>query len=410
MGENMEEMEIKYVDLILKRCLNFEQAKSLMIHCDFKEHIPFALKVKERANELGIFDVCINVNDLDEIHEYLKNTKLENIQNNPLIDRSKWNDYALKGGALLFLNSTVPGLMDDIDEKKIQKWVKEREKTIFYYRKNVSRYTFPWTIVALPNERWANTVFPNDKNAYQKLYYTIMKMCMVDKEDPIQAWDEYIKENNYYKESLNNLHITKMHYKNSLGTDLYVEIPENNKWINLDKTGDLGNQMIVNMPSYEVFTSPDYRKTNGIVYASKPLYYNDTCINDFYLEFRDGKVVSCFAKEGHKILEKMIFSQECASYLGEVALVPHVSPISNTGLVFNETLFDENAACHLALGDGFIKCFADNDKLSEEELRSHGLNISSTHVDFMIGTSDLEIEAETNKGKKLIFKNGNFNL
>ena len=156
--------------------------------------------------------------------------------------------------------------------------------------------------------------------------------------------------------------------------------------------------------------SPDYRKTNGIVYASKPLYYNDNCINDFYLEFRDGKVVSCFAKEGQKILEKMIFSQECASYLGEVALVPHDSPISNTGLVFNETLFDENAACHLALGDGFIKCFADNDKLSEEELRGHGLNISSTHVDFMIGTSDLEIEAETNQGKKLIFKNGNFNL
>lgn len=406
----MEEMEIKYIDLILKRCLNFEQTKSLMIHCDFKEHIPFALKVKERANELGIFDVCINVNDLDEIHEYLKNTKLEDIENNPLIDRKNWNNYALKGGALLFLNSTVPGLMDDIDEEKIQKLIKEREKTISYYRKNVSRYTFPWTIVALPNERWANKVFPNDENAYQKLYYTIMEMCMVDKKDPIQAWDEYIKENNYYKEILNNLHITKMHYKNSLGTDLYVEVPENNKWINLDKTGVLGNQMIVNMPSYEVFTSPDYRKTNGIVYASKPLYYNNICINDFYLEFRDGKVVSCFAKEGQKILEKMIFSQEGAAYLGEVALVPHDSPISNTGLVFNETLFDENAACHLALGDGFIKSFADNDKLSEEELRNRGLNISSTHVDFMIGTSDLEIEAETNQGKKLIFKKGNFNL
>ncbi|MBE6160040.1 MAG: aminopeptidase [Lactobacillales bacterium] len=406
----MEELERKYIDLILKRCLNFEQSKSLMINCDFKEHVEFALKVKERANELGILDVCINVNDLDDIHEYLKNTDIEDIVVNPLIDRSNWDKYAIKGGAILFLSSTVPGLMDDIEEEKITKWVKEREKTTRYYRKNVSKYTFPWTIAALPNERWANIVFKNDTNAYQKLYLTIMKMCMIDRENPIEEWNKYIKENNYYKDILNSLNITKMHYTNSLGTDLNIEIPSNNTWINLDKPDALGNQMIANMPSYEIFTSPDYRKTNGIVYASKPLYYNDTCINDFYLEFKDGKIVSCYAKEGQKLLEKMISTHENASYLGEVALVPYNSPISNTGLVFNETLFDENASCHLALGDGFMKCFADHDKLTEEELKEKGLNVSNMHVDFMIGTGDLKIEAQTNKGKILIFKNGNFNL
>ena len=406
----MKELENKYIDLILNRCLNFEQSKSLMINCDFKEHIPFALKVKERANSLGILDVCINVNDLDEIHEYLKNTDVENIKVNPLIDRTNWNDYALKGGALLFLSSTVPGLMDDIEEEKIQKWIEERGKTTKYYRKNVSRYTFPWTIAALPNKRWAKIVFKNEENAYQKLYLTIMKMCMVDRENPIEEWNKYIKENNYYKNILNSLNITKMHYKNSLGTDLYIEIPENNKWINLDKLDAFGNQIISNMPSYEIFTSPNYRKTNGIVYSSKPLYYNDTCINNFYLEFKEGKVISCFASEGQKNLEKMIFEQENAAYLGEVALVSYDSPISNTGLVFNETLFDENASCHLALGNGFVKCFPNHDKLTEEQLKQQGLNFSSTHVDFMIGTSDLEIEAETNKGKILIFKNGNFNL
>ena len=249
----------------------------------------------------------------------------------------------------------------------------------------------------------------NDSTAYHKLYLTIMKMCMVDRDNPIEEWNKYIKENNYYKNILNDLNIIKMHYTNSLGTDLYVELPSHNKWVNLDKPDAMGNQMIANMPSYEIFTSPDCRKTNGIVYASKPLYYNDICISDFWLEFKDGKVINCYAKEGQKILENLI-QQERADYLGEVALVPYNSPISNTGLVFNETLFDENASCHLALGSGFVKCFDGYEKLDEEQLREKGLNVSTTHVDFMIGTNDLKIEAETNKGKVLIFKNGNFNL
>ena len=406
----MNELENKYIELILNRCLNFKTSKSLMIHCDFKEHILFAQKVAKKAKELGVNDICINVNDLDEIHDYLKNTNIEDICINPLIDRTAWNTYALKGGSCLFLTSTVPGLMNDIEEAKIQKWIEERSKTTEYYRNNVSKYTFPWCIVALPNQRWAKMIFNNDKNAYKKLYLNIMKMCMIDKDDPIKAWENYINENNYYKEKLNNLEITSMHYKNSLGTDLHVGIPQGNRWINLDKTDASGNQMIVNMPSYEIFTTPDYRQTEGIVYSSRPLYYNDMCINNFSITFKEGKIVSCKAETGQKILEKLIFENKNTNYLGEVALVPYNSPISNTGLVFNETLFDENASCHLAIGMGFPKSFVDSDKLSQDELVSKGLNISPIHVDFMIGTPDLEIEADTKNGKKLIFKKGNFNI
>lgn len=406
----MNELENKYIELILNRCLNFETSKSLMIHCDFKEHLLFAQKVAKRARELGIDDICIHVNDLDEIHHYLKNTSLEDISINPLIDKTDWNTYALKGGACLFLVSTVPGLMNDIEEEKIQKWREVVEKTVKYYRSNVSKYTFPWCIVALPNQRWAKMIFHKDKNAYKKLYLTIMKMCMVDQDDPIKAWENYISENNYYKEKLNSLEITSMHYKNSLGTDLYVGIPKEVKWINLDKTDASGHQMIANMPSYEIFTTPDYRKTEGIVYSSRPLYYCDVCIDHFSITFKDGKVISCKAETGQKMLEKLIFENKNANYLGEVALVPYRSPISNTGLVFNETLFDENASCHLALGRGFPRSFIDSDELSQGELVARGLNISPIHVDFMIGTPDLEIEADTKKGKRLIFKNGNFNI
>lgn len=406
----MEELENKYINLVLKRCLNFEQNKSLMIHCDLKEHISFAEKVKEAASKMGVSDVCIHVNDLDEVHEYLKNTDVKDIKNNPIIDRTDWDDYAKKGAALLFLNSNVPGLMEDISLEKTKKLIQIREKTIEYYRKNVTSYTFPWCIIAMPNERWAKTVFKDDNKAYEKLYLNIMKMCMIDKENPIKAWQEHIKKNNYYKKTLNELKIKLLHYTNSLGTDLTIGLSDKAQWLNLDKTDAKGGQMIANMPSYEIFTTPDFRKTNGVVYSSRPLIYNGCYIDKFSIEFKDGKIISCKAATGQDVLKELIFENEGANYLGEVALVPYDSPISNTGLVFNTTLFDENASCHLALGDGYRKTIIDGDKLTIEELKNIGFNISKTHVDFMIGTSDLKIEAETKEGKKIIFKNGNFNI
>lgn len=406
----MQELEKKYIELILNRCLNFEQSKSLMIHCDLKEHITFAEKVKKEAYKIGVNDVCIHVNDLDEVHAYLKRTPVSEIKNNPIIDRTDWNDYAKKGAALLFLNSGVPGLMDDIPNEKLKRWNEIREESLKYYRKNLGSYVFPWCIVAMPNERWAKTVFQDDKNAYEKLYLNIMKMCMVDKDNPIKEWEEYISKNNYYKKRLNELKIKSLHYTNSLGTSLTVGLPEEIEWLNLDKKDVKGGQMIANMPSYEIFTTPDFRKTNGIVYSSKPLIYNDCFIDKFCIEFKDGKAISCKAELGQDKLEELLFNTPGADCLGEVALVPHDSPISNTGLIFNTTLFDENASCHLAVGRGFKKSFINSDMLSDEQLIERGYNFSNTHVDFMIGTSDLQIEADTKEGKKLIFKNGNFNI
>lgn len=297
--------------------------------------------------------------------------------------------------------------MSDIPNEKVGKMHAKIEKTIPYYRANVTRYTFPWCIAAVPNERWAKSIFGDTKDAYLKLYLNILKMCMVDTEDPILSWDEFINNSNGYIRKLNALGIRRMHYKNSLGTNLSVDIPASAKWLNQDK--GVG-KMIVNMPSYEIFSTPDYRKTEGIVYSSRPLLYSGCYIDDFFLEFHNGKVIRYGAKKGLDLLEQLIHETENADYLGEVALVPYDSPISNTGLVFNHTLFDENASCHLALGRGFPKCFETNRELSFEELNKLGMNVSLAHVDFMMGTSDLEIEAETNMGRKLIFKDGNFNL
>ena len=404
------ELENKYIDLILKRCLNFEQSKSLMIHLDLKEHMPFALKIKERAESLGISDVCFDVCDLYEYHDYLKKTSLEDIDDNPLLNRSNWDLYAKKGGALLFINSDIPGLMSDIEIEKQNKATKIREKNCTYYRSNVTKYTFPWTIVAMPNLAWANSVFPNDSNAYQKLYLKIMKMCMLTEVDPILAWNEFILKSNYYKEKLNDLKITELHYQNGLGTDLHIFKNADASWINLDKTDQSGHTMIANMPSYEIFTSPDCRYTKGIVYSSRPLIFRGVVIDQFWLKFSDGKVVDFDAKIGKEALADLIYHHENANLLGEIALVECNSPIARTNLVFNTTLFDENASSHLALGQAYHLPIHGAEKMSKEELDKIGLNSSPVHVDFMIGTEDMNIEAETQYGRKLIFKQGRFYL
>lgn len=404
----MEELEDKYIELLINRCINFNGSKSLLINIETKEHLYFAEKVKVKCAQMGIFDVYINIEDYYEIHDYLKNTPVEDIKAVPCIDRSKWDEYAIKGGALLLMITSLPGLMNDIEPEKIEAWMKARQKTTPYYSKNVRNYIFPWCIAALPSTKWVNFVFGDDEKGYEKLYLNILKMCMVDQEDPIKAWNDYISLSNENKQKLNDLEIRNLHYKNSIGTDLKIGLNPKWKWLNQDKNTKCG-QLISNLPSYEIFTSPILSETNGIVYSTRPLIYNNTIINDFYLKFKDGKVVELYAEEGQKALEKIISIDKQASYLGECALVPYNSPISNTGLVFGETLFDENASCHLALGEG-INYVTGLSSLSEEEYIAIGLNQSTIHADFMIGSKDLNIEAETNEGKRLIFKNGEFNL
>ncbi len=406
----MDNYEKKYIDLILNKCLCIKSAKSLLIECSMNEHYKFALEIKKEAQLYGVEDVCISVSDINELHDYLLNTSLENIKNNELIDRSKREEYAKKGGTILFLTTTIPGLMSDVSLDKIKKITDIRNEQTKYYKENVTRNIFNWCIVALPNKKWSDIVFSNDKNSYEKLWQNIIKVCMLDKDNPIEEWNKFIKKSNYYKDKLNSLKIKKLHYKNNLGTDLYIGLNENVKWCNMDDRDKNGNSVMLNMPSYEIYTTPDYKLTNGIVYSSKPLIYNDCVIVNFYIEFKDGEVINFDAKIGKDMLSEIINKDEGSKRLGEVALVEYNSSISQTGIVFKTTLFDENASCHLALGDGFPNCFENFEQFTLDDMKNKGLNSSLMHVDFMIGTSDLQIDAITDNGKINIFKNGNFNI
>ncbi len=405
----IEKLDRKYAQLLLHKCLCFKNTDTLLIQYMTHEHDDFVKIIIEEAKKMNIKDILLCCNDSDEIHQYLVNTEVDEIELNSLIDRSLWDEVAKKHGSILHINTFIPNLMGDIDSKKISKMNQVVAPTFSYYRANL-KYNFPWVICAYPNKRWAEFLFSDDINAYLKLYDYIMKMCMINSENPLKSWDKYISEINEYKEKLQNMKINKLSYKNNLGTDFEIGFPKDYKWINLDKRDNYGNSIIVNMPSYEIFTTPDYRTANGIVFNSRPLVFNDNIIDGFYIEFKDGVAISYKAKIGNDILKELIENYKNSNRLGEVALVNNNSPISNTGIVFYNTLFDENASCHLALGRGNASTINYYQNLTQEELDKVGINNSNVHVDFMIGTPDLEIVADTPKGKKLILKRGNFNI
>ena len=404
---NIKELDSKYAKLLLCKCLSFKNTDTLLIDYMTHEHDEFVKTIIEEAKKIGIKNIFTCCNDSDEIHHYLVNTDINDIKLNPILDRSIWDNISKQHGCILHINTFIPNLMCDIDLKKISKMNQVVAPTFSYYRAN-NKYNFPWVICAYPNKRWAEFIFKDDPNAYMKLYNYVMEMCMIDKQDPIVAWNTYIDNLNKYKNKLEVMNIKKLHYQNDLGTDFEIGFPKEYKWINLDKKDNFGSSIVVNMPSYEIFTTPDYRTTNGIVYNSRPLVFHNKIIDRFYIEFKDGKALKYYAEEGNEHLKHLIENYNNLNHLGEVALVNNDSPVSNTGVIFYNTLFDENASCHLALGNGNPSVIENYKELTRDELENIGINSSNIHVDFMIGTPDLEITADTKSGKQRVFSKGNF--
>lgn len=403
----MDTLEEKYIDLLLNRCINFGNSESLFISFEKSDirSCNFVDKLVTKSKELGITDIYMYDENSVLKHDILKQITITEIDNNPMFNRSIWDEYAKKGSSFIILKTELPGLMDDVDDASLAHARYVERITCPIYKKLQGEYKIPWCIAVFPSERWARALFPNADNAYDRLFKLICSIVMVDTEDPIVSWNNLLESNKKIVNKLDSLKISKLFYRNSLGTNFSISLNKEAIWECAGYNG-----MIVNMPTYEIFTTPDFRTANGIVYGSRPLCYNGGIIENFYLEFKDGKVINYDAKVGLDILKGIIESDEYSSYLGEVALVDCNSPIYKTNMLFNDTLLDENASCHLALGSGFPNCIRNGDKYNINELFNMGVNPSKNHTDFMIGTNDLNIEAKTNKGKILIFKNGKFNI
>lgn len=400
-------MEEKYAELLLKKCLDLQHSNYLYIHYP-KEASSFVEKLESFAQEM-LIRVEKEIDDPEAIVKELEKTPKEEIEQNRMFSRDSWNEAAKDGAAFLFLETVSKDYFQGVDTSKFEELMRVRRNSKPVYDEKRDNKELSWCIAAYPSEYWAKRLFPKDVDAYLKLKNLIFKVCMIDKEDPIAAWEEELELSKRKADYLNSLHISKLHYHNSLGTDFTVELPLNYQFCSASETNVYGVQTIVNMPSYEVFTSPDYRTTKGVIHSSKPLFYQGRKIDDFTLTFEEGKVVQLSAKEGLEILEGIVYGEEKSSYLGEVALVDYHSPISNTGCVFETTLLDENAACHVALGSGFSEALVNGEKMSVEERVRCGVNQAKTHIDFMIGTVDLKITALTNDNREIsIFENGDF--
>ena len=391
----------KYIKLLLEKCLNVKKNTPLFISYNIINR-EFVNDVVEYAKKLGIKDIYLN--EINKEHEkyVLQKYSLKELKTHPLFNSKAWDEYAEKGAAFLALETELPKIMDNVDLEKLSFAISLKIKSKPLFRKKQMSSEIPWCIAIVPNEMWAKELFKDSENPLKEFWKVLAKICMLDKDDPIKEWDEFLIDQKKMINKLNDLKISKLYYKNEYGTDLEISLNENALW-----QGACTGNFIANMPSYEVFTVPDYKKTTGIVYSTKPLFYNGKEIKDFYLKFDHGKVIEFGAKKGKDILQDIINTDSAASFLGEVALVNYNSPISKTNIVFNTTLIDENASCHLALGSGYPECIKNGTKLNNSELKKLNVNISKAHVDFMIGSKKMLIEADTKNGKITLMKDGN---
>ena len=405
----MFELQEKYARVLLESCLKVEKNQPLFISANI-ERIDFVRIVTKIAYELGVKDIYYDISDPYLKHEALKNLEVEELKKLSFWNKEMWNVYGEKHAAFLMLASENPGLMKDIDSKKLAAMTKYSYETRKRFDDLRDKSELAWCIGAVPTKLWAEELFPNSENPVEELWNQIFKICSIDQDNPVEIWNEKIRLLNVRANKLTEYKFKTLKYNSSNGTNFKIDLPKDCEWASGYQELYNGKKVLVNFPTEEVFTSPDCTSAEGIVYSSKPLAYQDNIIDNFNISFKDGKVEDFNAKQGNEILKEMINICENSNMLGEVALVPYDSPISNSNQVFLETLFDENAACHLALGDSFPECVKNGSKIDKEVLfNDYHLNKCDSHVDFMIGNKDLNITGVTYDGVEIpIFREGNF--
>ena len=405
----MQEKYYKYAHLLLERGLCINKGEPLVINAPI-ESIDFVRVLTEVACTLGVNDIYFDWYDEELKHTELKYYDEASIKNSRFWNKSVHDEYAKKNAAFLFLTSYYPGIMDDIDSSKMKVASQHLLYTRQIYREMQSNNQVDWCIASVSTIAWGKLLFPGSNSPKEDLWNLIFDICLINESDPLTAWDNKMKNNKDMCLKLTNLKIKTLHYQNSLGTDLKIGLSEGAIWCG-GSSNIKGREPIVNMPTEEVFTTPDKFKTNGIVYTSLPLIHSGVKIENICLEFKDGKVVNYNATSGQEELKNIIETDSESNMLGECALVDKISKIAMSNILFYETLFDENAACHIALGRGFKECLTNGDALTNDELEKVGYNKSKNHVDMMIGTKDLNITAITYDNKEIaIFKEGSFNI
>ena len=398
----------EYAELLAKMGVSVKEGEEVWINCGL-DQVEFVRLVVEECYKAGAKKVRVDFSDnkISRLHyEYMSLKDLCKVDEYTI---SEYRYMVKHNPSVLHIVSDDPDAFKGIKQSVLSKTAMKVTKKLKPYRNKIDG-KYKWCIAAVPSEAWAKVVFPDleKDEAVEALWNAILTASRVDGK-AVENWKNHNKSLFNYRKLLEKLDLQYLEYKSSNGTDFKVELIKGAEWGGGSEYTSDNREFNPNIPSEEVFTSPLAGSCEGIVYASKPLSYHGQIIDGFFVRFEGGKVVEVKAKKNQKLLEQMVKMDEGASMLGEVALVPFDSPIQNSGLLFYETLFDENAACHLALGHGFKEMIPGGASLTSEEATAKGINDSIIHVDFMIGTKDLQITGVSFSGKRtVIFKDGNW--
>lgn len=399
----------KYAKLIARVGVKIRKGQDVVIQAELDQP-EFVEMLTDECYKAGARKVTVEWSHQPLQKYHVRHRSLKTLSTLDDWEVAKLEHYADTLPCRIYLISEDPDGLCGINQEKNAKALQARYKVIKPIRDKMEN-KYQWCIAAVPGVKWAKKVFPGERasRAVELLWEAILKTSRVD-EDPEEAWRKHNEDLARRCEYLNSLGIESLEYKSSNGTDLKVGmIPDALFCGGGEYALGSGNYFNPNIPSEEVFTTPKRGEAEGIVYSTKPLSYRGELIEDFSIRFECGRAVEVKAKRGEELLKQMISMDEGAAYLGECALVPYDSPIRNSGILFYNTLFDENAACHLALGMGFSNCLKDYEKYTLDECRAKGINDSQIHEDFMIGSEDLSITAHTRDGRDVpIFRDGNW--
>lgn len=402
----------KYAALIAQLGINANPKQDVVIKAPVEAY-QFVRYLSLALYNCKVKSVSVDWNDAVCQKQKIMHSSISKLTKIPDWVVNKEEERAEKNYAKIIIEGDDPQLFKSVNSKKYAVYNKSLVDLLYHTKKPYHNNDLAWCIAAVPTKAWAKRLFPemSPTQAIQTLWKRIYEACYInEEEDAVENWKKHIEELDKHAKIMNEYQFSKLVYKNGIGTDLTVGLVDNHIWGSARGTqGFNGNYFVPNLPTEEIFTMPHRDRVDGRVVSSRPLSFNGVLIKDFWLEFKDGKVVDFDAKVGKEKLEEIIYFDSNSCYLGEAALVPYDSPISNQNLIYQSTLFDENASCHLALGASYRENLKEEHKYSDEELNELGGNTSKMHCDFMIGTSDLSIDGITEDGREIpVFRNGNF--
>ena len=398
-----------FAELAVTIGANMQKGQEVVIRCDVQCK-DFAHLIAEKAYQLGAKRLHIQWRDEVMKRLDMQNADVASLIETPDVPLKAYNKYFIKNKVcLIAISADDPDVLKGCDPDKVAAAELARLKADKDRRKATMSNYLRWTLVSIPTKAWACKVFPNlEPNvAIDKMWDAIGHIMRLDTENPTEAWRRHVATLHKRANFLNKHNFEYIHLTNGSGTDLTVGLATDHQWIAAEEEGQDGVPFTANMPTEEIFTAPHNRKINGTVVNALPLVNNGTVIDNFRITFKDGKVVDFHAEVGHEALAGILAADQGVLSLGEIALIGKNSPIAESGILFYNTLFDENASCHLAFGQSYPTTVKDGNSLTAKQLAERGMNQSLQHVDFMVGTKDMNVDGIGYDGKVVpLFRDG----